>query len=427
MRRVRFLVIAAVIGFVSACWRAPGKDGVVELTYADAISATTDKTVKDALNEFMRAHPNIRVRRVSVAGDYYSKLMVMIAGNTAPDVMWMGSGFGEFAQRGAFLDISRLEKDLKREEYFTSVIDWYRLDSKLYGFPYGIDCMVIAYNKNLFSKAKVDLPQSDWTLDDFLRTSRALMASQNSRKSPEYYAFGAYGSESLEIGTFGAQLLSDDNSRSTLDSPQAIAAMQFNYDLKERYRVSAGVAAGEGGGLDIGQAFKLGKLAMVTMATWDLPSFQKEIKDFEWDVVLPPRGKRRAVWASSSGLAIYARTPHPREAMMLLKHLASPTLQLKLGIGTGAVPTHKKAAQEWMHRMPSPPQNLQAFVNAVPYLEPMPRVVALTQILSEYERARERVLLGRATPAQGMTDAARRINAIIERQNRLLAQGVSAS
>lgn len=425
LKRFLLCLIPCALVFVpllGGCRREQPDTGIIELTYADAISATTDKTVKAALSEFMREHPHIRVRRVSVAGDYYSKLMVMIAGNTAPDVMWMGAGFGEFARRGAFLDISPMERELKPDEYFSSVIDWYRLDKKLYGFPYGIDCMVIAYNKDLFRKAKVPFPREDWKLDDFVKISRALMEPQRARKTPEYFAFGSFGSESLEIGTFGAQLLSADNQKCLLASPQGIEAMQFNYDLKERYRVSAGPSAGSDGGLNISQDFKLGKLAMVTMATWDLPTFQKEIKSFDWDVVLPPKGKRRAVWASSSGLAVYARTPHPREAMLLLKHLASPPLQLQLGIGTGAVPTHRATAQKWLRVMKRPPENLKAFVETVPFLEPKPRVVALSQINSEYERARERVLLKRATPTQGMRDAARKIDKIIERQNRLLAR-----
>lgn len=416
----RICTVAAIVLLCVGCHRAPQSqnyNGVIELTYADAISATTDKTVKDALAEFMRLHPNIRVRRVTVAGDYYSKLMVMIAGNTAPDVMWMGSGFGEFARRGAFLNISDLDRELPRREYFASVVDWYRLNGKLYGFPYGIDCMVIAYNKDLFRKAGVPFPHSTWTLNGFLKTSLALMEPQRKRQAPEYYAFGSYGSESLEIGTFGAHLLSADNQRCLLGSPEGIAAMQFNYDLKERYRISAGLSQGA---VDIGQAFKLGKLAMVTMATWDLPSFQKDIKDFDWDIVLPPKGKRRAVWASTSGLAIYARTAHSAEAKMLLKFLASPPLQLKLGLGTGAVPTHRGAAKQWLRAMKSPPQNIEAFVEGVPDLDPKPRVVALSQILAEYERARERVLLGRATASQGMHDAAQKIDKIIERQNRLL-------
>ena len=421
-RLLAFLTLMAGVLALGGCSRAPQKSGVIELTYADAISATTDKTIKEALDEFMRAHPNIHVTRVSVAGDYYSKLMVMIAGNTAPDVMWMGSGFGEFAERGAFLDISDLENQFPRDQYFSSVVDWYRMNGKLYGFPYGVDCMVIAYNKDLFRKAGVPLPRPDWTLDDFLQTSLALMKPQRDRKTPDYYAFGSYGSESLEIGTFGAQILSDDNTRSLLDSPASIAAMQFNYDLKEKYRVSAGQASGA---VDIGQAFKLKKLAMVTMATWDLPSFQKDIVDFDWDIVLPPKGKSRAVWASSSGLAVFARTPHPREAKMLLRFLASPKLQLELGLGTGAMPTQRATAARWASAMKAPPQNMKAFIQAVPFLEPKPRVVALTQILSEYERARERVLLKRATPAQGMKDAAYKIDKIIERQNRLLARRAS--
>lgn len=106
---------------------------------------------------------------------------------------------------------------------------------------------------------------------------------------------------------------------------------------------------------------------------------------------------------------------------MLLQYLASPKLQLELGLGTGAMPTQRATAARWTSAM-KPPQNMKVFMEAVPFLEPSPRVVALSQILAEYERARERVLLKRATPAQGMKDAAAKINKIIQRQNRLLSR-----
>jgi len=207
-----------------------------------------------------------------------------------------------------------------------------------------------------------------------------------------------------------------------LDRPEAIEALQFNVDLRNLYHVSPSLMEGTEGGLDKNQAFKMGRLAMLMGATWDLPSFRKEIKDFAWDVVTPPRGRQRAAWASSSGIAVFARTPHPREATMLLQELVSPDYQFQICRLAGCFPTHKATARRWANE-PPPPENREAFLKMVPYLNPNPRVFALHEILHVFDRAVERALLGRATPEAALKEAAKQINGILERQRRKQGKG----
>ena len=46
-------------------------------------------------------NPDVLVELQGIPGSYYDKLLVMFAGRTAPDVMWMGKGMAQFASRGA--------------------------------------------------------------------------------------------------------------------------------------------------------------------------------------------------------------------------------------------------------------------------------------------------------------------------------------
>lgn len=412
-------LLAPMVVLAAGCSSHRVPPGVVELTFAHGVSVDTDPVFQRALDDFMAEHPKIRVRRVGIAADYYPKLLVMIAGNTAPDVMWMGQGFGEFAQRGAFLRIDReVTKGIKLQDYYTSVVDWYRFHGELYGFPYGIDCQMIYYNRDLFRRAGVPFPMDDWRLDGFLDTALRLMRSRVARDIPGFYAFRG----SIDRGAFGARMLSPDYTQCWLDRPESIAALQFNVDLKNRYHVSPSMAQGTEGALDSNQAFKIGRVAMLMGATWDLPSFHKEIKSFDWDAVLPPGGKARSTWASSSGIAIYARTPHPREATLLLQQLVAPRFQFDLCRYSGCFPTHRPTARRWVKETPPPPRNLEAFLKAVPYLNPNPRIFALNEILQRMYRADERALLGRASTEDALRDATRQINAILERQRR--RQGV---
>lgn len=417
-RWIYLCLLSFIAAFIfSGCTTQNANPNTTEITYAFPSAATRDPVIKAALAEFSRMHPDIKVTPLPIAGDYYSKLMVMIAGNTAPDVMWMGQSFGEFAQRNAFLDVSKeMQAETDSQKYFSKVIDWYRFDKKLYGFPYGIDCVLTFYNKDIFRKAGVPFPQNDWNLDRFLATAQRLQHSDVAQSIRGFYAIGGEG---VFAGAFDAHILSPDLSHSTINSPQYIKALQFNYDLKNKYHVSPGPASGM---VDKNQAFRLGTVAMVSGATWDIPVLQRDAKDIDWDVVLPPRGVKRAIWGSSSGICVYSRTAHPKQSIELLKYLVSPEMQLKICRLSGCIPTNRKVAQEWAQSIETP-EHIENFIKAIPYLEPSPRAVALSEIKSKMQRATERVMMGRATAEDAMNDAAEQIDRVIKRQNRLLGKG----
>ena len=415
----RACFLSIVIGcFLSGCARHEADLNIVEITYAHPSSASIDPIIGHALDDFNKKHLNIHVRDLPIAGDYYSKLMVMIAGNTAPDVMWMGQSFGEFAQRGAFLDISHeMQPEVSSQKYFSKIIDWYRFDKKLYGFPYGIDCVLFFYNKGIFRKTGVPFPSNSWDLNQFLQTAQRLQKSNLAHTTPGFYAFGGQG---IFPGTFDAHILSNDLSHSVINSNQYVQAMQFNADLINRYHVSPSSAAGIS---DKNQAFQLGNLAMMTAATWDIPIMQRDATKIDWDVVLPPRGVKRAIWGSSSGICVFSRTPHSQQSVALLKYLTSPKLQLRICHDSGCIPTDRTTAKQWADGITTP-QHIQNFLKAIPYLEPAPRSVALSEITSKMSRASEKVMMGRATPRVALDEANAQINQVIERQNRLLGRDV---
>src|SRR5204862_4457498 len=46
-----------------------------------------------AVDRFRARRPDVDVELLPISGNYYHKILVMIAGRTAPDLMWMGAGF----------------------------------------------------------------------------------------------------------------------------------------------------------------------------------------------------------------------------------------------------------------------------------------------------------------------------------------------
>jgi multiple sugar transport system substrate-binding protein len=64
---------------------------------------------------------------------------------------------------------------------------------------------------------------------------------------------------------------------------------------------------------------------------WMVPRFRQ--LGFEWDVApipMPDREKPSVVWSGSVGLAVSAKSKHPREAFALVAYLAGPEGQARL-------------------------------------------------------------------------------------------------
>ena len=113
--------------------------------------------------EYMHLHPDVYVNLMLTA-EPYSKLQVMIAGNKAPDVVWMGVGWQQFVDAAMPLD-DRVANDpeVAPSNYKPSVWDGVKWDGHVLALPSGAQTAVIYLNKDLFRDAGVELPTADWT------------------------------------------------------------------------------------------------------------------------------------------------------------------------------------------------------------------------------------------------------------------------
>ena len=370
------------------------------------------------IERFEAQRPGVEVQLLEVPGNYYQKLLVMIAGRTAPDLMWMGQSFAEFAMRGAFLDLSdRIAAEVDLSEYHQKVLSWYRLGGKQYGIPYGIDMEFIVYNKALFDEAGVAYPRDGWTIEEFVETSRKLTLDRDGDGRVDQYGYRG----EINEATFGGVFVSEDGSRALCDTPEVVEALRFNLDLVHKWRVAPSPAERRHEGGDVYTAFRQGKAAMMQSYTWCIPHLRERCAGMEWDVVGMPVAQRRAHWASSAAYLVSADTRYPDEAWQLFKALISDEFQLALSIES--LPANLRVARKLVEDNTQKPANLGAVLDATGYLYPNPRVPNLQELLHHYSNAREKVFSFYGTsrfvpPEQAMAEAAERINETIRRRRR---------
>ena len=371
----------------------------------------------EAVEAFMKEHPDIEVEIRNISGvRYYQKILIMMAGNVAPDLMWMGQSFAEFADKGAFLDITdRLEKDIQTDEYLTQSLSWYRMNGRQYGVPYSIQMRIFVYNKKLFDEAGIPYPSDDWDFDEFLEIAKKLTIDKDGDGQIDQYGFRG----GLHRASFGAEFYTPDGQQALCNTPEMIKFLQTKWDLANKYKIKPSLELlfqeGSTQTVDYYAPFIQGRYAIFDIHDTRRPVMLEKFVDMDWDYVLCPKIKRHAQWTSSAGIVISADTRHPNESWELFKIFISDQFQKAMSFA--GMPSKIKLVEEVIAEHRGPPSNLEALLKAYDFLYPTPRVPNLKELEAIFVEGDQRAMLGLTTPKEAMEEAQRKMTRAIERFN----------
>ncbi|GAA1179868.1 MULTISPECIES: ABC transporter substrate-binding protein [Nesterenkonia] len=181
--------LAALGGTVAAWPRLAGQDipGRGEDVLRVAIQGTAQDAAarQDLADEFTAENPDIPVRIEAIQavdwGDFFTKILTMVASGTAPDVVYVATeGAQLFAERLAEpLDDWITHDEAALENYFEdvhpSLIEAFMYQGSLYVLPLDFNAANMYLNLPTLERAGLDFPSPDWDIDEFeqmLRTMR---------------------------------------------------------------------------------------------------------------------------------------------------------------------------------------------------------------------------------------------------------------
>jgi len=412
MRRLflGFMVVGLFSQMTSGCKKVPSPD--IDAVVLRVISAGGPNRIieEDIARKFTEKHPNIRVEFLQAPGrDYYVKALAILAAGGDLDILWMGSGFGLFSWRDALLPLDEFvqgDPDFPLSAYYPTVVDWYRHKGKLLGLPYGIDVQAIAYNRQIFDAAGIGYPEASWTFDEFVDISRRL--TDFAKDHPDVCRYGA-GMDKVAPYYFGLSLVADDGLSSGLQGQPAIDWLATNVELLRGGTITR---VGAQGTLDRLGEFLQGRVAMVEAYTWDMSELRDRAR-FPWALQVNPlaRDGKRAGWASSSGFAISAKTKHPKEAWLLLKEFVGEEMQVRLMAAT--IPARVELQQRYLSESGLTAANLQALIDMLPAMKPLPRIPEILEASQELDYWFELALQQKTPPEEIAPEMERSINRIL--------------
>lgn len=312
------------------------KDGPVELTWM-AFGQPQEKEVYDkVIKNFEAKYPNVKVKLISTAQDQYgAKIKAAMASNTLADVIYTNpADVRPWVNADKLLNMTPyIEKqtDVKLDSIWKKAVDKYRYDGKMsgqgniYAMPKDVGPFAFAYNKTMFEKAGIALPDKDkpYTWQEWIDVCKKLTKDTNGDGKNDQFGTGLNVNWTLQSFAWsnGGDWLDSTKTKVTITDPKFVEALQFFADQTLKEKITPNAAQAQT--LDTYQRWLKGELAFFPCGPWDVAAF-KDLK-FEYDLLPWPAGStgKSATWLGSVGFGVAKSSKHPQEAVNFAMYLSA--------------------------------------------------------------------------------------------------------
>lgn len=343
-RSWRVVSTAAVLAIVSAACIGGGNNGSnapgQSITPKTPVEPTSPVTItfsswvgdspqmQGFVKDFEKLHPNITVQLQAVSSsNATNKLIVQVAGNTAPDVAFVdSSAVTEFGSRNALVNLDNYmagSPTSQASEFVPAFLQMNQYQGSTYGLPYDGETTAMFYRKDLFDAAGLTYPTKDWTWDEFQSDAQKL-----TNTAQKQYGFAIFAPESEYywepfLWQAGGHLTSEDGNSVAFNSPQGIQSADFYVGLKQYSPPDYyGQTSWDGR-----VAFATGKVAMYEAGSWfggEMNSSFPQIKG-KWDVVPLPSGPAGcATTVAGDSLVMFSQSKNQDAAWLWMQYLTQP-------------------------------------------------------------------------------------------------------
>lgn len=150
-----------------------------------------------AIKQFQEQYPTVVFEEFSfLKEEYKHKINMHFSSDNPPDIFFAqaGKSGNKFIHKGQALNITKYyEEDSNwAEKILSSAIKPYTSNGKIYGVPISMDVRMLAYNKEIFNKLNLEVPE---TWDEFIKVLEIL-------KESGYIPLGYSNKSSLHGGLY---------------------------------------------------------------------------------------------------------------------------------------------------------------------------------------------------------------------------------
>lgn len=393
-RSKRFFAMIATAFMLVGCSNssngegAKTTDGKKEITWMCFGQPQETEVYEQVIKKFEEKYPDVKVKLVSTTQDQYGqKIQAAMASNTMADVVYMGPGdVKAWVNSGKMLNLDEYIKKAEDEGIINLDDVWdlalkkYKYDGELigegslYALPKDVGPFGFGYNKTLFEKLGIPLPDKEkpYTWEEFMEVSKKLTNDTGGEDSSWGTGLNVNWSLQPFVYSNGADWLNEDATKVTVTDPKFVEALQYFADQTLKYKITP--SAEQAQTLDTYQRWIKGQLGFFAVAPWDIAAF--EDLPFEYDIIPWPAGStgQTSSWLGSVGFAVSAKSKYPQEAVNLAIFLSTDIDANKMVADKQIqVPNLKSLAKDYYLNTDNNPHNKQVFIDLIEkYGKPLP-------------------------------------------------------
>jgi multiple sugar transport system substrate-binding protein len=312
---------------------------------------------------------------VVVASDLNQQLSQGFSSNEPPDLFYLSTD--QMAVYAATDSLEPYAESLSNaDDFYPALREAFTYDGQFMCAPKDFSTLALVINSDMWEEAGL-------TDDDIPTTWDELNAVAEQLTTDEHIGL-AYGPEVQRVGVFMAQaggaFVSEDGTTAVVDSPENAEALQYVKDQMAAgtfaYSNDARIDAGWGG-----EAFGLGKAAMVIEGNWIAGAMTNDFPDVNYVVAeLPegPAGPGTIQYTNCWGMA--ALSDNIPGATSLVEHLTSVESQLAAAEAFGVMPSVASAAEDWKAAYPE----FAAFIDGAEYAMNLPSQPGTGDVLGDF-------------------------------------------
>ena len=328
--------------------------------------------------------------------DFKKQLSIGASADELPDIAILDSpDHASYVEMGIFEDITG---KFDVSSYYEGTVNSCTVDGKLYGVPFGVNCLALYYNEEMLQAAGCKVPE---TWDELMEAAKALTSDNVTGL--------AFCSVQNEEGTFNFSpwLWSTGATSYDLNNENGIRALTFIQSLINEGVMSKECINWTQG--DVMNQFISGNVAMMENGPWQIPTMQAEAPDLKWKVTLIPRD---AQYASALGGENYAviNSGNVEGALDFLTYATSEEKVTYLMDKFGYISADKSIAEKQFAE-DSP---YQPFVEELNYAMPRGPLAEWPGVSDAISLAFNQVITGTASPEDAAAAAQSTIDGIVK-------------
>lgn len=278
------------------------------------------------MDDYLKANPNITLDLQIVAyNEYDQKLKLMISGGNPPDLARITTNtLSVVVDSLEPIDNHVQDIEAVKKQYLPSMVAFAsNKDGKFVAYPTEATANGMLVNKTAFNNAGIDVDEvsKTWTWGEWETIIKKVLAANPKMKYGLAVDFTPHRFSTI-MYQWGGHFLNADQSSINFNNPGTIETLKWFKHVHDAALLPKSVWLGSENPAEL---FQAGLVAGHIGGSWNINTYNKNVKDFEWKAVRMPKGLINSSVPGGKFVASFKGAKNQAEAFKFMAAFADKT------------------------------------------------------------------------------------------------------